>query len=52
MVSGAFGVDRLEVRLDFVAEPRRLAAQITIGAVGADVVGARERAALAVEQAE
>jgi len=35
VVSGAFGVDRLEVRLDFVPE-RDDARRITIGAVGPD----------------
>jgi tRNA threonylcarbamoyladenosine biosynthesis protein TsaE len=51
VVSGAFGVDRLEVRLDFVPS-REDARQITIGAVGPEWSARVSVLCSAVEQAE
>jgi tRNA threonylcarbamoyladenosine biosynthesis protein TsaE len=50
VVSGAFGVDRLEVRLDFVAG-RDDARRITIGAVGPEWAARVGALCAAVEQA-
>ena len=51
VVSGAFGVDRLEVRLDFVPE-REDARRITITAVGPDWSARVAGLGAAVEQAQ
>ena len=51
VVSGAFGVDRLEVRLDFVPS-REDARRITIGAVGPEWSARVSVLCAAVEQAE